>query len=540
MSDPLPPPKRNQLISIMVKSGEFDSQEKRRNFFFVTGYQESIPKVTGALKLDSPTYEFCATLVRLLSEYGVLPNSHLHTLHPLLDYLREQMAGQSSERWVIEELIEVVNTKAPPPPSTSTDINQIYNQALNHFTNQEWEVALPLLELLESRQDNRKRVISVSEMKQRTINEVEKLRRRREMREEYGHIAMLAKKPEWRERVKKAWNTLLYDYPEFQLIADDTESIGTLFYTSEQRRLLELMLNMKNSPAERAKAGMELAAIGDPRPGVGLREDGIPDIVWCYVPDEGATPIGGDHNAFRSLPAQNVKLPPFWLAKYPITHQQFQAFLDDPKGYYGKSSPWWDGLAWAKPEHRNAQFPNANHPPHTLNWYECVAFCRWLTHSLKAIAPRQLAATTLTHEEHAQWEGLAKGTLVVRLPTEQEWEKAARGKQGWYFSYQSNEYDPQRMNVGQTGMGQTSAVGIFTDSPSPYGVMDMSGNVWEWVLTTFENNDNRVEGEAARVLRGGSWPYVDQFSARAASRGAYHPDVRNGSIGGRAALAAPI
>lgn len=153
------------------------------------------------------------------------------------------------------------------------------------------------------------------------------------------------------------------------------------------------------------------------------------------------------------------------------------------------------------------------------------------TYRLKQVAPWRLAEPNLIPAHRPLWQGLANGSLVVRLPTQQEWEKAARGKAGWQFGYQSNTYESHRMNFGETGIGQSSAVGLFTQSPSPYGVMDMSGNVWEWMLTTFENNENTVAGEAARVLRGGSWDLNAQDIARAASRDDYHPDSRDDSTG---------
>jgi formylglycine-generating enzyme required for sulfatase activity len=318
-------------------------------------------------------------------------------------------------------------------------------------------------------------------------------------------------------------------------LADVEQATATALIESANAKINE------PDPIGRATAYRVLGRLNaDTRPGVGLfPQSTIPQMAWCHIPNEGSTPIGGDSEAYQSLPADTPTINSFWLAKYPITHQQFQPFLDDPDGYYRKDKRWWRGLAWEKPEHWEAQFPIANHPRESINWYECVAFCRWLTHRLKTMAPQRLASTDLSNEERTQWEGLQKGTLVVRLPTAQEWEKAARGKEGWQYGYQSNDYEPHRMNVGQTGIRQTSAVGIFADSPSPYGVMDMSGNVWEWGLTTFENNDNGVAGESARVLRGGSWVNVVQNVARAASRDDGRPGLRFVSFGGRAALAPP-
>ena len=75
----------------------------------------------------------------------------------------------------------------------------------------------------------------------------------------------------------------------------------------------------------------------------------------------------------------------------------------------------------------------------------------------------------------------------VRLPTEAEWEKTAKGMDDRIYPYPGG-YDPARANTRDTRIGRTSAVGMFPDGASPYGALDISGNVWEWCMT-------KVEGE---------------------------------------------
>ncbi|MBN2472460.1 MAG: SUMF1/EgtB/PvdO family nonheme iron enzyme, partial [Anaerolineae bacterium] len=113
---------------------------------------------------------------------------------------------------------------------------------------------------------------------------------------------------------------------------------------------------------------------------------------------------------------------------------------------------------------------------------------------------------------------------------------AARGTDGRGYPY-GNEYDPMKANTDDTGLQQTSAVGMFPDGASPYGVLDMSGNVWEWCLTDYEKPasdaaSENLRSDARRVLRGGSWSN-SQGGARAADRFVSGPFSRNLSDGFR-------
>ena len=271
--------------------------------------------------------------------------------------------------------------------------------------------------------------------------------------------------------------------------------------TAEQKRLLDIMLNPQYLPQERATAGREINKIGDPRPGVGLRPDGLPDIVWCEVP-------AGE---FIYQKDERVTLPAFHIAKYPVTYKQFQAFIDAPDGF--SNATWWDGLHEDGLQDQRGgpgeqRFKFWNHPRERVSWYDALAFCRWLTDQLDC---------------------------TIMLPTEEQWEKAARGTDGREYPF-SGEFDPTKGNTAESGIGQTSAVGVFPDGASPYGVMDMSGNVWEWTLTEYETrNYGTVNSNNARVLRGGSWRNT-QYLARSTYRLHNDPTERSSSNGFRVAL----
>ncbi len=288
---------------------------------------------------------------------------------------------------------------------------------------------------------------------------------------------------------------------------------------------------------ERALAGNILAQLGDPRPGIERQQDGLPDIEWCEV-TEGEFTMGSelpeDNDILSAAkPEHHVTLSAYQLSRYPVTNVQYQVFVED--GGYSQQTHWTDkGWQWKEkklisgPKMYGREFNLANHPVVGVSWYEATAFCRWLTVKLREtgkLSPQQ----------------------KIHLPTEAEWEKAARGTDGRVYPWGNMDITPEHANYADTGLGATSTVGCFPHSASPYGGEEMMGNVWEWCLDWCGIDDNfkiatdtYQEGivdpvsrsGSGRVMRGGGWNRNAGY-CRAAYRYDLAPDYRIGSVGFR-------
>lgn len=305
------------------------------------------------------------------------------------------------------------------------------------------------------------------------------------------------------------------------------------------RLLTEGRLNVH----ERTRAGELLAILGDPRPGIGVLSNGLPDVSFVQVP-AGPFLMGSDSkkdgDAYDDeLPQHRVDLPSFLISRYPITNAQYYAFVavggyDSPQYWSREGWAWRTGNTKAAPLSEPAEmrgqplpldsrFRLPTRPAVGLSWYEATAYCRWLTEKLKA-------------------SGELDPFEQVRLPTEAEWEKAARGTDGRRYPW-GNAWGAQYSNCLETGIGSVTTVGTFLHGSSPYGVEDMAGNVWEWTnsaVAHFPYNpaDGREDPatDKPRVIRGGSWrSYPTQV--RAASRMGLAAGNRRDDVGFRVVIA---
>jgi formylglycine-generating enzyme required for sulfatase activity len=233
-----------------------------------------------------------------------------------------------------------------------------------------------------------------------------------------------------------------------------------------------------------------------------------------YVP-AGEFEMGGS-TFTEEKPIHRVSLDAFWIYQTEVTNASYLAFLNDvgnqSEGGTNWMNPAGSGIKFVYPVDGVWQVDEEyeDHPVVVVSWYGARAYCEW-----------------------------AGG----RLPTEAEWEKAARGTDGRYYPW-GNGVDCNYANVGFCVL-RTVPVGSYPIGMSPYGALDMCGNVWEWTADWYDefyyynspidNPTGPEEGEY-RVLRGGSWLYSSGAYLRSVTRYSASPQGSTPTIGFRCVI----
>jgi formylglycine-generating enzyme required for sulfatase activity len=236
-----------------------------------------------------------------------------------------------------------------------------------------------------------------------------------------------------------------------------------------------------------------------------------------------AKAYGGTRESYREeAPQHGLALSAFEIARIPVTNALYASFV----GATGARAP----SIWRGPQPPAAL---ADHPVVDVNWDEANVFCEWLT---VAIGESGLGNGNVAPNPQS----LIPSPQLFRLPTEAEWERAARGVDGRAFPW-GDTWDAARANTRESGMAGTTPVGTYAGGASADGCLDMAGNVWEWTasldqLYPYAANDGREDPRAAgrRILRGGCYANPHGF-ARCACRFRLLPTVRNPFMGFRLA-----
>jgi formylglycine-generating enzyme required for sulfatase activity len=164
-----------------------------------------------------------------------------------------------------------------------------------------------------------------------------------------------------------------------------------------------------------------------------------------------------EHHDLVEVERQN---DPFWIDKYPVTNEQYERFIRET---YRDRPRHMDSNMWGRPRQ----------PVVGVTWDDAEAYARW---------------------------------AGKRLPTEEEWERAARGTDHRLFPWGDYDESPKRCNSREAGLGATSEVGSFPGSASPEGVQDMAGNVWEMTTSPWPG-----PGGQHKVMRGGCYSTYRHF-----------------------------
>jgi len=220
----------------------------------------------------------------------------------------------------------------------------------------------------------------------------------------------------------------------------------------------------------------------------------VDDESMVYI-EGGEFVFGRDDGPEDESPEQIVQLDGFNIDRYPVTNAEYREFVEAT----GHRAPrhWKDGTVPAGKE---------DHPVIWVSWDDAAAYAAW---------------------------------AGKRLPTELEWEKAARGTDGRAYPW-GDTFDAALCNSQEGGVGDTSPVSSKPDGASPYGVEDLSGNVWEWTADWYQAYRGSLYqleayGETDRTLRGGSW-FDGADQVRATVRNKAKPSFRFSTIGFRCAL----
>lgn len=224
---------------------------------------------------------------------------------------------------------------------------------------------------------------------------------------------------------------------------------------------------------------------------------------WCKI-DGGNVTLKALSDGYLNQDT-TLHVEEFFMAKYPTTNAQYQAFVDAPDGY--KNPDWWNyskgAKAWRKanPQPAKTAFAGDDHPRTNITWYESVAFTLWLSNKL---------------------------AVNIHLPTDEQWQRAAIGDTNNIYPW-GNQLDDTYANYNRN-IGQTTPVTAYPKNVSPFGVMDMGGNVWEWCFTSYDKGNIPLKDavdDRYYVLRGGSWRHNLTNILRADVRAGFNPDDWN-------------
>lgn len=224
------------------------------------------------------------------------------------------------------------------------------------------------------------------------------------------------------------------------------------------------------------------------------------NLIQMVPVEAGGFLMGHNEGITNTQPAHNVYLDAYWIDVYEVTNGDYEQFVTET----GHAWPvYWEDNNYAPGEEK--------HPVVGVTWHDAAAYCEWNGRK--------------------------------RLPTEAEWEKAARGDGGLLWPW-GNEWDNGKANSAESGFAHTTPVGTFDEGNSIYGAADMAGNVWEWVADWYEadyyslglnRNPTGPPIGQTKVVRGGAWADAPALTQTFVRSGIYPSTFSSEVIGFRCA-----
>jgi formylglycine-generating enzyme required for sulfatase activity len=238
---------------------------------------------------------------------------------------------------------------------------------------------------------------------------------------------------------------------------------------------------------------------------------------WCFVKGgevalEDASDRGGTQGGVYTV-------NDFAIAKYLVTNSHYERFVVHENGY--ANSDWWsfspEALQWRTTRSRAqaTAFSGKDLPRTRISWFECMAFCAWLSELLHSSSSFDITSVA---------------TWSICLPTEQEWQRAALGDTQGHYPWGSALLDETRANCNNW-VGQPTSVKNYPLGASPSGVFDMIGNLSEWCVTGWGTDNTEVTGYGYRNIRGGAWNVSIEDDIRPKDRLGHPPRGRLNDFG---------
>ena len=419
-----------------------------------------------------------------------------------------------------DEIVSSSRTAEPLHPSS--DIHEAISQFYAYCDDQKWNDARRLLAQI--RETGRApRFFNFDEVETEIWEKIEQA----ELDNEYAILRLMAE----REPAIRVWTALQVfweSYPDYdpERIADRVKPAPEGTPSPDP-----LPVNGEGESRKQPGSGGEVMTTADvawiPKPDpprVQRIEDILPPpFEWCEIPAGEVTLIskrGWTPNYIPQGESKSYSVNAFCISKYPITNAQYKLFIE-ADGY--EMREWWTDAGWdqcvkenwIEPRYWQDETWNEDKQPVVgVSWYEAVAFCQWLS--------------------------AVRGERIM-LPTEQQWQRAAQGDDGRAYPW-GDEWDGARCNnsVPPCESRQTTPVRQFEKlGDSPFGVVDMVGNIGEWCLTGYKSGNVDLNIKDARVLRGGTWGYNDLKNLCVTNRNATVLTNRSSNYGLRIVCASP-